>query len=211
MRRSRLVFAFALAAATGCQSDLSSPIRGVTGGPRLTVGPTTHVVVSCPANLVDGQSGQCSAAGYDASDQFTGSTATWSTPTSSVNSVSSSGVATALHLAQGTALVDATIEGVQGEASISVSLSDLAVSVSGNSPVKPNTDCVWWASVSGGNASYSYAWSRSGSSQTSTASEFTTQSASSFTIYLTVTDALGTWRSTSRAISISSTAGICPT
>lgn len=211
MRRMRLVFAFTLVAAAGCGSDLSSPVRDGPGSPRLTVGPTTHVVVSCPANLVDGQSGQCSAAGYDASDQFTGSTATWSTPTPSVNGVSSTGVATALHLAQGTALVDATIEGVLGEASISVSLSDLAVSISGNSPVKPKVDCVWWASVSGGNTSYGYAWSNTGTSGTSTTSEFTTQGAKNFTIDLTVTDALGTWRSTSRTISVSSMAGICPT
>lgn len=210
MWRSRFLLAAAVIVAAGCGSDGSSPVMSAPRAPRLTVGPTTRVTVSCPANLVDGQSGQCSAAGYDANDQFTGSGATWSTPTSSVSSVSSSGVVTALHLAQGTALVDATIEGVQGEASVSVTLSDLAVSISGNSPVKPNTDCVWWANVSGGNSSYSYAWSRSGSTQTSTASEFTTQSASNFTIYLTVTDAVGTWRSTSRAITVSSSAMTCP-
>lgn len=211
MRSSPLIAALVLIAAAGCGADAPSPVMNVPGGPRLTVGPTVRVSVSCPANLVDGQSGQCSAAGYDAGDQFTGSTASWSTSTPSVIGVGSSGLTTALHLAQGTAQVDATIDGVTGHASISVSLSDLAVSISGNSPVRPNVSCVWWASVSGGNTAYGYAWSRSGDSGTSTRSEFTTQSASSFTLYLTVTDALGTWRSTSRAITVSSSASICPT
>ena len=210
MHDRRLLSALLLAAAAaGCGGD-PSPIVGAPRAPHLTVGPTVSVVVSCPANFVDGQSGQCSAAGYDSNGAFTGSTASWSTTTPTVVSVSGSGVATALHLASGTGVVNATIGGVTGSASIGVTLSDLAVGIGGPSSIRPSTQCYWWADVSGGTSPFGYSWSRTGGYETSTTSELYAQSASSFTVNLTVTDALGTWRSASKAVTVSSGARVCP-
>jgi hypothetical protein len=194
----------------GC-GDIASPAARSPHAPRLTVGPTVSVVVSCPSNLLDGQSGQCSAAGYDSMGQFTGSTASWSTTTSTVLGVSGSGLATAVHLASGTGNVSATIGGVTGQASITVTQSDLAISIGGPSSIRPNTLCYWWSTVTGGTAGYTYSWSQSPGSATSSASDFHAQGSSAFTVYLTVTDALGTWRTTSQAVSVSSTAHVCPT
>lgn len=211
MRPNQISLILLLVAAGGCSGDLSSPETRAPRPPSLTVGPTTRVDVSCPANLVDGQSGQCTALGYDANNQFTSSSASWSTSTPSLVSVNSSGNVTAQHLASGTAQVTATIEGVPGSANISVSQSDLAVSISQPSSIRPNAQCYWFATVSGGNGPYTYSWSRSGGTSTSTTNEFSTQSSSSFTIFLTVTDALGTWRSVSKSITVTSSAFICPT
>ena len=201
----------ALAVAVAGCGDIASPAARSPHAPRLTVGPTVSVIVSCPSNLLDGQSGQCSAAGYDSNGQFTGSTATWSTTTSSVLGVSSSGVATAVHLATGTGNVSATIGGVTGQTSITVTQSDLAISIGGPTSIRPNALCYWWANVTGGTAGYTYSWSQSPGSATSTTSDFYAQGSSSFTVYLTVRDALGTWRSTSQPITVSSSARVCPT
>ena len=209
MSKMRIPAALALASVLGCADGGGRIVA--PEAPVLLAGPTATVTVSCPANMVDGQSGQCSAAGYDSNGTFTmSSPVTWGTSTPSLVSVSSGGSATAAHLASGTAVVQATIEGVTGSTNISISQSDLAVSISTPSSIKPNTQCYWWASVSGGTASYTYSWTRSGGFDTSNQSDFYTQSASSFTIYLTVTDAVGTQRSTSKAITVTSSAHVCP-
>jgi hypothetical protein len=208
MLGKRIALTSLFVAAAACGGDASSPVLSAPGGPRLTVGPTVLVVVSCPANLVDGQGGQCSAAGYDSNGAFTTSTASWGTTTPSILGVSGGGVATAVHLASGTGVVSATIGGVTGQASIGVTVSDLAIGIDGPSSIKPNTQCLWWANVSGGTTAYGYSWTSSGGS--STTNELYAQSPSSFTVYLTVTDALGTWRSASQAVTVSSTAHVCP-
>lgn len=212
MNRRRILLGLALAQASvlGCAD--SAGLLVAPEAPVLFAGPTATVTVSCPANMVDGQSGQCSAAGYDSNGVFTRSSpVTWGTSTPSLVSVSSSGVAKAAHLAQGTAVVQATIDGVTGSANISISLSDLAVSIWGPSSVRPNVSCFWEANpVSGGTSPYGYAWSRTGSSSTGSLSYFYTSSGSNFTVYVTVTDALGTQRTANKSVTVSSLAPVCP-
>lgn len=155
MRRVALLSAVLFVAA--CTADSSDP-AGPFEPANILAGPTDTVVVACPANLVDGETGPCVAYGYDAMGIFTTSDASWATTTPSIISTTettSGADVAANHLAQGTGVVRATIEGVLGEADIGVSLSTLSISIAGEDEVEPNTQCMWWAQVTGGTPAFS--------------------------------------------------------
>ena len=177
--------------------------------PRLMAGPTATVIVSCPTNIEAGNSGQCSAAGYDANGIFTSSTATWSTTTPSLVSVSSTGLVTAL--SPGTATVRATIGGVTGQTTVQVLAAPLTVAIQGPTSIRPSEVCYWYAHVTGGTPPFTYAWSQSSGSGTASGGSYEGSSSfASFTLTVTVTDAAGATASDTHSVGVSSKFLACP-
>ena len=115
MSRNRIVAALALfsTAVLGC-----SEAGGGISAPDEARMSTTRVVVSCPQTLPEGSNGPCSATGYDANNQPTTGTVTWSSTDATKVTVSSSGVATGV--ATGSADVRAVISGVIGSGTVVV-------------------------------------------------------------------------------------------
>jgi hypothetical protein len=214
--RSMLGWTAAVVLAAGCDSVTtgSASEKAATpqpaGGPSFSYGPTVSVSVHCPANLEVGQSGQCVALGYDASGYFTTSSgATWSTTTSSLISVSSSGVVTGV--AAGTATVSATIGGVTGNTNVAVRYVPVDVSgIFGQSTIRTNVDCFWWINPTGGTGSYTYTWTVVSGPATGTASgnEWTGRSSANFTLKAKASDGISA-DSATRSVTVSSTAQLC--
>ena len=120
MRKTHLAFALALvqAVAVGC-ADGSGGIAAPDGPARFNLGPTTRVVVTCPANIIPTQTAQCNAAGYDANNNLTGATVSaWATSDSGKVSVTSGGVVGGV--ATGSAQISATMSGVIGSGTVVV-------------------------------------------------------------------------------------------
>ena len=216
MNLGKLLFAATLVLAAGCDSATSSPRAAdraaPAGGPSLDVGTTASVTVHCPTTLQNVQSAECVAYGYDANGRYTTSSgATWSTSTSSLISVNSSGVATAATTGAGTATVSATIGGYTGSTNIVIRyVETLAVSVTGQDPVKPNLYCVYAASASGGSGNYTYTWSATSPAVGAAGgAEWVGKSASSFTLSVTVSDGYTT-ATGSKSVTVSSGAASCP-
>ena len=197
----------------GCAPDATEMVAPPTQARFMMAGPTDSVHVACPKNLVDGQGGECTAHGYDSAGVFTHGNAIWSTPTPwllSLDDTIGTIWVTANHMVQGTAAVQARIDGVLGDTIIDVSLSSLAASIGGEASVEPNTSCMWWAQVSGGDPSYQYSWWRTGNDDTSQQSFFQTQSSADFTVHLMVTDVRGTQRFDSLFVEVDPGAPVCP-
>lgn len=208
-------FVAAVVLAAACDSATTTPRAAEkatpAGGPSLTYGATASVTVRCPSNLENSQSGQCVAHGYDSQGRFTTSSgATWSTSTSSLISVSS-GLATAAASGIGTATVSATIGGITGSTSITIrSSADLSVSIQGESSVRPNVDCAFWANAAGGTGSYSYSWSAtSPATGSANGGEWVGRSSSSYTLSVTVSDGVSSV-SANKSVTVSSGAFVCP-
>jgi pimeloyl-ACP methyl ester carboxylesterase len=85
----------------------------------------------------------------------------------------------------------------------------ITVSIAGPARVRPNVNCAWQASVSGGTPPYSYNWTKTGGFN-GYDSEALTSFSSSGTLYLQVGDAAGNNASTSKAVSVSSSNPFCP-
>jgi hypothetical protein len=85
------------------------------------------------------------------------------------------------------------------------------VNLNGPGTVRPSVQCYWWAYATGGTPPYSYSWS-GGLSGYSIAYEYftTSPSSGSFTVSVTVTDALGATATDSRSVTVNSRASICP-
>jgi hypothetical protein len=210
-----IVAATVLAAACDGATSTASRAAGTAapaGGPSLDFGSTASVVVHCPPNLQNVQSGECVAYGVDAHGRYTtGSGAAWSTSTSWLVSVNSGGIVTAATTGVGTATVSATIGGITGSANIPIRyIETLAVAVNGQSPIKANNYCVYAASASGGSGSYTYSWSApSPAVGTASGGEWIGKSPADFTLSVTVSDGF-TSVTNSRNVTISSGAGTCP-
>jgi uncharacterized protein YjdB len=119
-----------LAAAIGVgTAHITATAQGVQGSASLTVLDKVATVTVTPASaqVLVGGTQQFSAAAYDANGVLiTGVSFAWSSDTSSVASVNSNGLATAIGV--GTAHITATDQGVQGSASLTVLATLLPVS-----------------------------------------------------------------------------------
>jgi hypothetical protein len=208
---ARWMAAAALALVTaGCGGDDGA--RGISPTGPLFVGQTASVTVNCPTQMETGTSATCTAYGYDSQNSYTNSNVTsWSSSNTSVATITSGGVISAI--ATGTTTITAVIDGISGTRTVTVvSPNPLSVStISGPSSVRPNRQCYWWVSASGGTTPYSYSWS-GGSGGQSFGSDYyaTSPSSGSFTVSVTVSDALGAQITRSKNVTVSSTAGVCP-
>jgi hypothetical protein len=192
--------------ASACaDSGTLATVRGVT--PDLTL---TTVTVVCPDTIMVGQTAQCIHYAYDENNNLiSGTTATWSTSTPSLISVTSGGSITGL--AVGNASVQATSGGVIGtrgvyvKPGLSISLAD------GPGQVQRYDTCTWRAGVSGGTWPYTYAWTATSASGTANTYEWTgfTISSLGFTLKVKVTDANGVVGTQSRWITTSTSAPLC--
>lgn len=210
MRTKRWMGALALAAlAAACGDGTGADGRLSPTAPRL-VGITTHVTVSCPVKMEFGTSGTCTAFGYDSNNVFTNSTVTsWSSSSTSLATITSGGGVTAGSTA-GTVTISATIDGITGTTTIQV-VPPLSVSIGGRSTVRSNAECYFWASVSGGTGPYTYSWSQNwGTGYSDGADGYYARSTTTYTLYVTVHDANNATASTSKAVTVSSSAPLCP-
>lgn len=211
---SAVLAALVVAAACDSATSTSRAAEKATpaGGPSLDFGSTASVSVHCPTTLQNVQSVECVAFGYDANGRFTSSTvSSWSTSTSTLVSVNSSGIVQAASTGTGTATVSATIGGITGSANIVIrNIGALSVSIGGQSTIRPNEYCVYWAVPSGGSGNYTYSWS-AGSPAVGTASggEWVGKSSGNFTLSLTVSDGY-TSASANKSVTVSSGAMVCP-
>lgn len=90
--------------------------------------------------------------------------------------------------------------------------SGVTVTINGPTTMRPNTECFYSSSVSGGTTPYSYQWYQ-GSTPVGTGSSVTVSSSgyvSSFRLSLSVTDAAGASGSDEITVQISESAPICP-
>jgi hypothetical protein len=216
MKIAKMLFAAALVAAAGCDSATTSSRATETaapaGGPSMDFGSTASVAVHCPTTLQNVQSAECVAYGYDANGRYTTSSGvTWSTSTSSLTSINSSGIVTAATTGAGTATVSATIGGITGSTNIAIRyVESLAVSVTGQDPIKANNYCVYAPVASGGSGNYTYSWSAtSPATGTQSGNEWVGKSSANFTLTVTVSDGYTTAQG-SKNVTISSGASTCP-
>lgn len=84
------------------------------------------------------------------------------------------------------------------------------VQISGPTSVKPRALCEWTAIVSAGVSPYTYLWKLNGN-QVSTDDwfQFSNLGSGSFILSLTVTDAIGTVKTVSKTVTVSSSAAVC--
>jgi hypothetical protein len=174
--------------------------------PFLTI---TSVNVTCPDTISVGQTAQCIHYAYDQNNTFvSGTTASWSTTTPSLISVSSSGSITGL--AVGSAVVQATTGGVTGQKSVYVK-PGITISIDGPSPVQRYATCTWYAGVFGGTSPYSYSWQVTSGVGTANTYQWTGYTINSlgFTLKVTVTDANGVKATQSRYVTVDTSAPSC--
>ncbi|HEX7241051.1 MAG TPA: Ig-like domain-containing protein [Longimicrobiaceae bacterium] len=118
MKLSRTLLAVGLLAAAACSDIPTSGVRS-TGGPSRNGSAVNRVAVSS-ATIGQGGYAVLSATAYDANNNpISAGSTTWSSATPSVASVNSAGVVTGN--SQGTATVYATIGGVVGSGTVTVS------------------------------------------------------------------------------------------
>ncbi|MEW5925872.1 MAG: Ig-like domain-containing protein [Gemmatimonadota bacterium] len=194
-------------------ATIAAHADGVTGyaGINVYAAPVPSKVEVSPssATVYVGSTRQYTARLYDQyNNEMSGYSFSWSTSSSSVATVGSSGVVSGIGV--GTATVTASAAGISGSAQVSVSQPpSLSISILGPSSLRSRHTCTWYADASGGTAPYSYSWSASGGSGYASDSQYTHSSSSSFSLYLTVTDATGASLSTSKWVSVSSSAPAC--
>ena len=181
--------------------------------PAYGVGATSTVSVACPPKFETGQTAQCLAYGRDSNGYFTTNTAYWYT-TDNNFTVSSTGAVTTSY--SGSGLVVAVINNQSASTGFTINTATtaaLSASIGGQSSIKPNTSCWFWADVSGGRTPYSYSWSQnkgSGYPVNGGADYYAQASSSTLTLTLNVTDADGRTATATKNVSISSGAMICP-
>jgi len=204
IRRFAILAAFV--AAASCTADDGG--RQVTAPearhPHFTI---TTSDVTCPDTISVGQSAQCTAYFYDEFHSLVSTTPTWGTNTSSLVSVSSSGVVSGL--AVGSADVHATAGGVTGSKTVYVK-PGISASIVGPSPVRKFDTCVWYVSTSGGTPPYTYSWTVGSSAGTVTGDTYEGYligSQANFSVL--ITDANGVQKTVTRSIIGSPTAPLC--
>ncbi|HEX2203423.1 MAG TPA: Ig-like domain-containing protein [Longimicrobium sp.] len=207
MRIRNRISALAMLLLAGCGEPATD---GVTPtGPRLLVGPTTRVSVSCPAQMEVGTSGTCTAYGYDAGNSFTSSTVSaWSSSNTSRATISSAGAISAI--ASGSVTIAAVVDGVSGSTTVSVvdPPPPLKVVINGPSAIRPYSTCTWFAAASGGTPPYTYQWS-GGSSGGGSGNEYTASASANFSFSVQVTDALGKVVGATKWVLVSNSAMEC--
>lgn len=203
-RLSPVLFALPVLLATAaCGGGDATGLISPDGAPSLGV--TVRVTVNCATPLKPGDQVQCTAYGYDSNNVFTSSVAgSWASSNTSVATVSSTGLVTAV--ATGTANISAVVDGVTGSKTIAVKPN---IAIDGPGTVESGEICSFFANVIAGTAPYTYNWSSSSNwthdwgwtdNEPGTWTGHST-SGSSFTIYLTVTDASGQSSSVSKTVS----------
>lgn len=201
-------------ALAGCGGDATRLIA--PDGEASLVGATASVVVTCPPAITQGQGAQCTAYGYDSNGQYTGvSPSSWSSANTGKVTVTSAGYISGVSTTNGVN-VSAVVEGIVGSKSVKVQ-PDIYFDVPVNDPVRPGAVCSWFAGVASGAAPYTYSWSSSNNWVHDTgytdnephAWTGHSTSGSSFTLYLTVTDANNVSTSISKTVQVSSSASIC--
>lgn len=210
MRMNRWMGALALAAvAAACGDGTGADGRLSPTAPRL-VGITTHVTVSCPVKMEYGTTGTCTAFGYDSNNVFTNSTvSSWTSSNTSLATITSGGGVTA-GSTSGTVTISATVDGVTGTTTIQI-VPPLSVTISGRSPVRTNSECYFWATPSGGTGPYTYTWSQTwGTGYSDGANGYFATSSTSYTLSVTVHDAGSHTATASKAVTVSSSAPLCP-
>lgn len=186
------------------EADFQVPRRAQTVA-SVQVSPST-------LSLTAGQTAQLGATARNAAGgTITGRQFNWLSSDTTVATVTSAAGVTAR--AVGTASITATVDGVVGSASVQVSApapAFTAVSIAGPVTIRAGATCLWVASTSGGSG-FSYQWTRNGSIVGTNASDVTlTESGGgTFTLAVSATDNTGVTRSTSRQVSVSSSAGVC--
>jgi hypothetical protein len=199
-----------LAGVAGCGGDVT---KMIAPDGEASLGVTTSVTVTCPTPITIGNGGQCTAYGWDSNGQFTSSNASaWSSANTAKITVTSGGVISGVATTNGVN-ISATIDGVTGSKSVKVQ-PDIYFDYPVNSSVRAGHVCSYFAGVASGASPYTYSWSSSSNwvhdtgytdNEPWTWTGHST-SGTSFTIYLTVTDANGVSASTSLLVPISSTA-----
>jgi len=191
--------------AFACGED-RAPLNPENAKPHFVI---TQVTVTCPDTISAGQSSQCQAYAYDHNNNLvSNATITWGTTTPSLISVSGTGGITGL--AVGSAVVQATADGVTTSRNVYVK-PGLTVSISGPSLVRRFYDtCTWSASASGGTAPYTYSWDAQGGGGTESTRYWTGSVISaSMTLTVTVTDFNGVQKSASKVVSGTSSTLVC--
>jgi Bacterial Ig-like domain (group 2) len=180
--------------------------------PRMTVGPTASVLVTCPTKLEVGSTAPCVAYGYDSNGKFTSAAATnWGSSNTSVATVSSTGTLTAV--GAGIVNIVATVGGLVGSLATQLTVvapsgggGTLSVSISGRSLIQPNVYCEYLGTASGGTGSYTYAWTQTtGTGVGSATNDYLAKSSSPFTLTLHVTDSNGATGTATKSVSVGST------
>jgi hypothetical protein len=206
-----LAAALAMLSAVACGDAPGAPgPLSPAGAPARSAGVVARVEVTPnPVSVSVGQTAQLTARAYDAGGvQLAGKTATWSSSTPSVASVSASGVVTGN--AGGSATIYAGIDGVYGSTPVAVR-TPLTVSMTGPQTVQQNYGayCDWYASVSGGTPPYSYTWYREGQLVGTEAGYYANYMYYTFPLEVRVTDAVGATKSVSRYVYVSSSYYAC--
>jgi hypothetical protein len=204
---SKWVTAMAIMAVAGCGDKAGNGLSPTE--PLLLVGPTASVSVSCPTQMETGTSGTCDAYGYDSNGTYTNSNeSSWSSSNTGVATITSTGQISAV--GAGTATITAVIDGVAGSTTVTVvnpSSTPLSVTIDGPTHIRPNTQCAWWASASGGTPGYTYSWS--GGTGSAYDYEYYAQSSSSFYVTVQVTDSNGQVKTVSKYVKVSTSAPLC--
>ena len=190
MSRIRLLSTLSVLVVAAAACDGAVQPMAVVDDPSLLVGPTARVDVHCPTPIEQGNSGQCYAYGYDSTGTYTNSNvSSWWSSNSSVASVPG-GYLTAN--AVGNATIYATIDGITGWKSVTVTSADpLIVQLQGSdSADSGDYNCSYWATASGGTGSgYNYSfWTTGGGSGNASGNTWTGGGTSSFTLHVQVTD-----------------------
>lgn len=178
--------------------------------PSFSLGGAVEMKIVCPGVLVAGKHGYCWAYGVDTAGFYTGDYGgSFATTTPGLIAMTSSGEFVATN--QGTAVITVDNGGVTGVLNLPISNGTWpAVSMMGQSVIEPNTNCTYVANASGGDTPYTYDWSVTGSaSGSATDDTWVGSSPSSFTISVTVTDAVNRKVTANRNVFVIGGAGPC--
>lgn len=89
-------------------------------------------------------------------------------------------------------------------------LDPLSVEILGQSPIRPNTNCEFWASATGGSGTYLYTWTKTSPAiGTPSGAYWTGRSSASFSLRVSVSDGVTTAADTF-AVTVSQSAPSCP-
>ncbi len=180
----------------------------LTGNLGIAIRPSgsvaTVAVTPTSVTMGIGSTAQLSASTFSVQGTLlSGRVLAWTSRNPSIASVSPQGVVTAL--AGGTAVVEVVSEGYGALATITVQPpAPLAsVSIAGPSTVLPADHPTFTASAVGGTLPFQYVWKVNGVvKQTGASASFAWTSGASYTLTLTVTDASGSSRSASKAVTV---------